>query len=62
MFADYDACEEDKPCEHTCENKDGREFVCSCNNGFELAADRTSCIGNKLNLFIPTSYLWQFKP
>lgn len=43
---DYDACADD-PCDHNCENMEGRAFVCTCRQGFILAEDKTTCLGKK---------------
>lgn len=40
---DVDECA-DEPCTHACFNTYG-SFMCNCDEGFELAADGTSCIG-----------------
>lgn len=34
----------DQPCSHSCFNTYG-SFICSCEEGFELTSDGTSCIG-----------------
>ena len=31
-------------CEHACANTDG-SYVCSCNRGYELAANNHNCVG-----------------
>lgn len=48
---DVDECE-DEPCSHGCFNTYG-SFMCNCDEGFELASDGTTCIGEKswLGLF-----------
>lgn len=42
---DVDECLEE-PCSHGCFNNYG-SFMCNCEEGFELAADGTSCIGKQ---------------
>ena len=42
---DVDECE-DEPCTHGCFNTYG-SFMCNCDEGFELASDGTSCIGEE---------------
>lgn len=45
MPADVDECH-DNVCTHGCFNTYG-SFMCNCDEGFELAADGTSCIGER---------------
>lgn len=50
---DKNECEEDpSPCQHTCKNL-AAGFQCSCNQGYSLASDSKSCIGESF-----VSYLW----
>lgn len=42
---DKNECEEDpSPCQHTCKNL-AAGFQCSCNQGYSLASDSKSCVG-----------------
>lgn len=56
---DVNECDEE-PCTHGCFNTYG-SFMCNCDEGFELAADGTSCIGEAscsrlLFLFLTVSF------
>ncbi len=43
IHVDQDECQND-PCEQVCINNEG-SFTCSCNTGYELQEDRSSCEG-----------------
>ena len=43
VYIDIDECSS-SPCNHTCTNTVG-SFVCSCNDGYELDDDGTTCNG-----------------
>ena len=48
---DIDECQTSNGgCSQTCTNTDG-SFQCSCNAGYTLAADNSSCNGNNQYLF-----------
>ena len=45
MFSiDINECVEQSPCDQQCTNTIG-SFTCSCNNGYELDSDQTTCRG-----------------
>lgn len=45
VFPDVDECA-DEPCSHGCLNTYG-SYMCNCDEGFELASDGTTCIGEE---------------
>ena len=52
MILDIDECSEDSSiCDHTCVNEPG-SYTCACDDGYTLAADRSTCSG----LFTSKSY------
>ena len=45
MILDIDECSDDPSiCDHTCENEPG-SYSCTCDDGYTLAADRSTCSG-----------------
>ncbi|KAM4599772.1 EGF-containing fibulin-like extracellular matrix protein 1 isoform 2-T2 [Fundulus diaphanus] len=55
---DVNECDVENPCQHQCYNLMG-SFLCQCNNGFELAADKVSC--QDIDECSLSSYMCQFQ-
>ena len=55
--SDQNECERDGMCMHSCRNTYG-SFQCSCNQGYELAADGRSCEGQSAGITCVTMVIF----